>query len=293
MTNLKTKKSHFAKSKILLIILCILGLVFSYSCNCRNNSTAPDGTPPPSGSNSTITTSISISDKLMVANSTGDGMKKDGITVSITGASADVDTFTISGLTDLTEKNFELKNGVLKLVSGFDKPTTTKETATLVVDYKKKLSSDTLDHDKGTNTFELVKVTVKTMKDIEEIFTEDLGDFINPVSFKFKSGGKIDGNNYQVDVEGIEDDNNVGSYETKKIGKDVFGSDKLLNRLKSSVTKRDYLKDITYVENKPNGDNQIFYYNLVFEDAYEMQNTKIGIEIKNHIKNKPAIEWTE
>ena len=42
MTNLKTKKSHFAKSKISLIVLCILGLVFSYSCNCRNNSTAPN-----------------------------------------------------------------------------------------------------------------------------------------------------------------------------------------------------------------------------------------------------------
>ena len=48
MTNRIIKKSHFAKSKILLIILCILGLVFSYSCNCRNNSTAPvDDNPPP------------------------------------------------------------------------------------------------------------------------------------------------------------------------------------------------------------------------------------------------------
>ena len=42
MTNLKTKKSHFAKSKILLVILCLFGLAFSYSCNCRNNSTAPN-----------------------------------------------------------------------------------------------------------------------------------------------------------------------------------------------------------------------------------------------------------
>ena len=41
MTILKIKKSHFAKSKISLIVLCILGLVFSYSCNCRNNSTGP------------------------------------------------------------------------------------------------------------------------------------------------------------------------------------------------------------------------------------------------------------
>ena len=36
MSNLKIKKS-----KILLIILCLLALVFSYSCSCRNNSTGP------------------------------------------------------------------------------------------------------------------------------------------------------------------------------------------------------------------------------------------------------------
>ena len=41
MTNRIIKKSHFAKSKILLIVLCLLGLAFSYSCNCRNNSTGP------------------------------------------------------------------------------------------------------------------------------------------------------------------------------------------------------------------------------------------------------------
>ena len=35
-----------SKSKILLLALCIFGLVFSYSCNCRNNSTAPDNTDP-------------------------------------------------------------------------------------------------------------------------------------------------------------------------------------------------------------------------------------------------------
>ena len=33
-----------SKSKILLLALCIFGLLFSYSCNCRNNSTAPDNT---------------------------------------------------------------------------------------------------------------------------------------------------------------------------------------------------------------------------------------------------------
>ncbi len=46
----------------------------------------------------------------------------------------------------------------------------------------------------------------------------------------------------------------------------------------------------------PNGDNQIFYYNLVFDDAYEIDNPKISIEIENKQhqtgKNLP-IEWTE
>ena len=44
MTNLKTIFKQ--KSKLLLIVLSLLGMIFSYSCSCRNNSTAPvdDGT---------------------------------------------------------------------------------------------------------------------------------------------------------------------------------------------------------------------------------------------------------
>ena len=36
MTN-RNKKSHLAKSKIFLIILCLFGMVFSYSCSCRDD----------------------------------------------------------------------------------------------------------------------------------------------------------------------------------------------------------------------------------------------------------------
>lgn len=45
MTNL-FKRFFTHKSKFLLIILCLLGMVFSYSCSCRNDSTNPN-TPPP------------------------------------------------------------------------------------------------------------------------------------------------------------------------------------------------------------------------------------------------------
>ena len=61
MTNLKTKKSHFAKSKILLIVLCIFGLAFSYSCSCRDDNPYQPEIPPPTKIDPTfftITTNI-------------------------------------------------------------------------------------------------------------------------------------------------------------------------------------------------------------------------------------------
>ena len=45
----QTTKSHNAKSKILLITLCIFGLLFSYSCQCKNNVSDPNNIPPDSG----------------------------------------------------------------------------------------------------------------------------------------------------------------------------------------------------------------------------------------------------
>ena len=45
----QTTKSHNAKSKILLITLCIFGLLFSYSCSCRNRISNPDDTPIDNG----------------------------------------------------------------------------------------------------------------------------------------------------------------------------------------------------------------------------------------------------
>ena len=51
MTNLKTIFKQ--KSKLLLIVLSLLGMLFSYSCSCRNNSTAPN-TPEDTQTNAFI-----------------------------------------------------------------------------------------------------------------------------------------------------------------------------------------------------------------------------------------------
>ncbi|TKZ25902.1 hypothetical protein [Brachyspira catarrhinii] len=47
----QTTKSHNAKSKILLITLCIFGLLFSYSCQCKNNVSDPNNIPDDNGLN--------------------------------------------------------------------------------------------------------------------------------------------------------------------------------------------------------------------------------------------------
>ena len=47
----QTTKSRNAKSKILLITLCIFGLLFSWSCSCKNRVSNPDDTPTDGGTN--------------------------------------------------------------------------------------------------------------------------------------------------------------------------------------------------------------------------------------------------
>ena len=45
----QTTKSHNAKSKIFITLLCIFGLLFSYSCQCKNNVSDPNNIPPDGG----------------------------------------------------------------------------------------------------------------------------------------------------------------------------------------------------------------------------------------------------
>ena len=45
----QTTKSHNAKSKIFITLLCIFGLLFSYSCQCKNNVSDPNNIPDDNG----------------------------------------------------------------------------------------------------------------------------------------------------------------------------------------------------------------------------------------------------
>ena len=50
------------KSKVFLTILCMLGLVFSYSCSCKNRVSNPDDTPTDGGTNFIPPGTFSISE---------------------------------------------------------------------------------------------------------------------------------------------------------------------------------------------------------------------------------------
>ena len=68
----QTTKSHNAKSKIFITLLCIFGLLFSYSCQCKNNVSDPNNIPPdngmPGGTNTNNT--ITVNDGDLTTNST-------------------------------------------------------------------------------------------------------------------------------------------------------------------------------------------------------------------------------
>ncbi len=243
MTNL-FKRFFTHKSKFLLIILCLLGLAFSYSCSCRNESTGPkwedddkkDGNTLTGGVDNdkggkTYTPGATLSRNSIIVKSDASDTSYP-INVTVTNADLDYSSWTISG-GSLTKADFDFANGVLKvkqekLASVKD----TKETYNLTLKFITNSlfgENDTLSKETEEKTFELIKAQKKTLTEVKDILNKDIETYaLNDVSFKFFNAS-VDGNGFLVRTAGTEVD---GDYATKKIGKKVFGSDKLLNLLK-------------------------------------------------------------
>ena len=278
-----------SKSKILLLALCIFGLLFSYSCNCRNNSTAPvDNTEP-----KVYTPATTLSRTLMVVKSDGsDTSLPIGITVSDASY-----TWEVSG--DLTTDTFEIVDGNLKVKQEkLADITADKKTATLAVNYQKLPTfkeNDTLSKESDTFNIEVVKAQKKSLDDFKSVFTTDIGAWAyNDVSIQFHSPTS-DGNGFAFDAKG-KDNNDASDYETQKFGKEVF-AEALLVQLKKGVSgsSKAYLKDVTFSRLLQDGDNYVFYYNLDIDDAYEFPTKEISIKIvnsKHPTKGTLAIEWS-
>ena len=142
MTNLKTKKSHFAKSKILLIILCIFGLAFSYSCSCRDDNPYQPEKPEIDNNGLTggvdngqggkvYTPSVELSTNFMVVNSKGDGMKTTISAINLKNATVKSVSLNNQNIT------LEYKNGVISITKGFDQIATDKKPFELTIEFEK------------------------------------------------------------------------------------------------------------------------------------------------------------
>ena len=278
MTNLKTKKSHFAKSKILLTIICILGLVFSYSCSCRNNSTAPN-TPEvntQTNTNNIIIPSSKLSRQLMVVNSGGTATSK-SITITVNNADLDNINFDISSPAGFTKDNFDITDNILTLTGGFGNVDNTEKDVTITLKYNKKADAEkdaTLSPSSEEKTFKITQA--------EKLDATKLTPVVQKASTSLEATGnkeclfnfsKEDGGYY---IFSNTDTDDVFDYNAGEV------ANKIKNRLKKSTAG--YFSDVIYNEDvKDAGNNSIsFTLTLVLTDKYEMDdNNKITIKVNN------------
>ena len=301
MTNLK-------KSKIFLIILCLFGMAFSYSCSCRDNPYEP---PKETNTNTLVggkdngsggllyTVTSTLSRNLMVVNSDGTDTT---FPITVTVVNADISNFTVSGINGLELEN---NNGTFKVKSGFNNIQNSETEVTLSLNYKKKSAAtekDTISPDKEDLKIKVIKATkISLDNQVKNIFGSK-GDIramtVNGVTF-LVDGVTVDGTKFTLDTVGA-DNSDKSDYETKKIGKEFFGSDELWKQLRKSILPTgslvNYVSEITYNKTLPNGDAQVFYYTLTTKESCEIDNKEFSVVINNdkhQTSGKLAIEWTD
>ena len=290
MKNLKKRVfTHKSKSKIFITILCIFGLLFSWSCSCKNKVTGPgndgleDGrqpTPNDKGG-SVITPSMTLSTNLMIINVNGNDTKQK---ITITVDNADFEIADITGVEGLTKADFTLKDGVLSLTKSFDKVDTTEKTLTLTVNYKKKSTAganDTLSKTTEKTTFKVVKVQqIDTQSEIIKNIITSLGYQVagKRVQFEF---GKASGSDVTADTINLKNVNGNNQEGDDNVVLEFTGY--LISDIKKNVDYQKYFKDVTETHTIDGTDATLLTIELTFtpNSIYEFANTKYTIKLDN------------
>ena len=276
MTNLKTIFKQ--KSKLLLIVLSLLGMLFSYSCSCRNNSTSPgDG----GGDKGQFAPTLSQSKSQLSLYASEDGTSKTNVKIEFT-----------------EPNNYDIKNVVLKKVIGKSKDiaagaeyhfTDKSYSFTISANSLKTVLDDGMDTSQGpatdklTLTFEItgnkdqvsnvtesVEVTVDLTK-AQKIDTTKANSIMNEATkldtftsanystlFNFNDGGSATGNRTKIPTKEAED------------------GEPSLKVAASSLKSRNKINYATYFS------------------GYEIIDTSVGVGTKNgtiEIKFSPKIEY--
>ena len=312
MTNRIIKKSHFAKSKILLIVLCILGLVFSYSCSCRNNSTAPN---TPEGNTQTNNTNafIPIASKIYNATNSAliaseDGTQKTHIKIKFDEANHKIKNATLKKMVDTNGNDLTTKatytfadlslgfvaSDLQSILSGMDSstaPATNEFTLTFELSTDSKTSTNT------TATVENVKVQiVKTQKfdnqaTILQSIISSIGSPIvsKKVSFNFSESGKAG-----LELIELENASKGNGAADNNVAKDYI--DDIINNHSHAIKKNnDYNKYFdNVVSEEPNisdTPNLTIKLNFTPKNIYDMALTTYTIKLDNLLDNLDGGNW--
>ena len=311
------------KSKILLITLCIFGLLFSYSCSCKNRVSNPDDTPtdggtppPPLGTFSISETTNNVTTNFVVKTSETIG------TIKIGFVSANNYPYTLSyEVVDTNENNQILKsdtdyaNDVLTIKkSGLDKiraidSSTKPEEKWITINFTFKANDSNLNNNTQTLSVKVELTHAQTLNTTEakKNKVEEIFKLINLYpgnnnAYQFNFSGATftaTDNNTKIEVKNSHpkaNDNETITIEDFKTELIEGGKYGLYEQV---VQNLGYLSSVKFDETKEQGKISgtvaTFYVILTFNPQYETEDiiVQIDADAKNEGKGGKWADTTQ
>ena len=301
------------KSKLFLIILCVFGLLFSWSCSCKNRVSNPDDTPtdggvtpPPAGTFSISEATNNVTTNFVVKSASTVGEIKIGF------VSANNYAYTLSyEVVDTNENNQILKsdtdyaNDVLTIKkTGLDKiraipSVDAPAVRTITINFTFTADDKTLNNYTQNLSVEVKLTHAQTYADdnaktsfIETVLRKGREMYFGGIEFGADnkifdiSKGIWDNNNSTFTVKGQNDNIN----KNVEIPKKEF---KLFTDSYFSGVYKPYIANSNYDKGEGGGVNDNYYSltynNIIFSDEYECDITEITFRFEKAATDK----WEE
>ena len=283
------------KSKLFLIILCVFGLLFSWSCSCKNRVSNPDDTPtdggvtPPPGTFSISEATNNVTTNFVVKTASTVGEIKIGFvsannyayTLSyevVDNEGADDNSKILKSDTDYANDVLTIKDTGLTKIRAIPRG----EVRTITINFTFKANDSNLNNNTQNLSVE-VKLTHARMIDnnnLGEILKKMTGQTIldlgvgNP-TYGFNLGG--DGNTY---TEGVYEIKNIASDKVTSFNDEIIA--KIHEYADYYLPLLDEIKSATRSTITEGGKDSTYYtitYDIVWEDKYEA-NSATTVKLK-------------
>ena len=284
------------KSKLFLIILCVFGLLFSWSCSCKNRVSNPDDTPtdggvtpPPAGTFSISEATNNVTTNFVVKTASTVGEIKIGFvsannyayTLSyevVDNEGADDNSKILKSDTDYANDVLTIKDTGLTKIRAIPRG----EVRTITINFTFKANDSNLNNNTQNLSVE-VKLTHARMIDnnnLGEILKKMTGQTIldlgvgNP-TYGFNLGG--DGNTY---TEGVYEIKNIASDKVTSFNDEIIA--KIHEYADYYLPLLDEIKSATRSTITEGGKDSTYYtitYDIVWEDKYEA-NSATTVKLK-------------